>query len=328
MADAKAAAQGAEATTTESLSLLDQIVDQGKVGKDAETRERGKDLVKRFVEEVLEGSITVARDTEAMINARIAQIDHLLSLQLNEILHHPEFQRLEASWRGLKFLMSQSETGTMLKIKVLNVSQEGPAARPAARRGVRPERAVQEGLRGGVRRLRRHAVRRHDRRLLLRQERPGHGAPREDLQRRRRGARAVRLVGVRRPVQPREVHGPRPAARPGQDLRHDRIRPLEGLPATARIRATWRSPRRASSCANPTGARPCPIEAFNYEERVDGTNHDAYLLGQARPGRSPRTSTRRSPPTAGAPRSAAWRAVVSSRGCRSTTSAPKRASWS
>ena len=39
---------------------------------------------------MLEGSMTVARDTEAMINARIAQIDHLVSLQLNEVMHHPD----------------------------------------------------------------------------------------------------------------------------------------------------------------------------------------------------------------------------------------------
>src|SRR6187549_193435 len=125
MAETQAAGgQAAAFTSGAEVSLLDQIVEQGKVGRDAETRERGKDLVKRFVAEVLEGSITVARDTEMMINARIAQIDHLLSLQVNEILHHAEFQRLEASWRGLKYLMSQSETGTTLKIKVLNVSKK------------------------------------------------------------------------------------------------------------------------------------------------------------------------------------------------------------
>ena len=111
MAETQANAQGASYTAdTESLGLLDQIVEQGKLGRDAQTKERGKDLVKRFVAEVLEGQMTIARDTEAMINARIAQIDHLLSLQLNEILHHAEFQRLEASWRGLKFLLNQSET--------------------------------------------------------------------------------------------------------------------------------------------------------------------------------------------------------------------------
>ena len=123
MADpTKAAAQAV--TTDAELSLLDQIVEQGKLGKDAEAKSKGKDLVKRFVSEVLEGAITINRDTETMINARIAQIDHLLSLQLNEILHHPEFQKLEGSWRGLQYLLKQSETGTMLKIKVLNVSKK------------------------------------------------------------------------------------------------------------------------------------------------------------------------------------------------------------
>src|ERR1051325_4828611 len=59
-----------------------------------------------------------------MINARIAQIDHLVSIQLNEIMHHPAFQKLEGSWRGVKYLMDQSETGVMLKIKILNVSKK------------------------------------------------------------------------------------------------------------------------------------------------------------------------------------------------------------
>jgi type VI secretion system protein ImpC len=68
--------------------------------------------------------MTVSKDVEAMINARIAQIDHLLSIQLNEILHHPSFQKLEGSWRGLKYLMDQSETSDQLKIKVLNCSKK------------------------------------------------------------------------------------------------------------------------------------------------------------------------------------------------------------
>jgi len=124
MAEAQTGAAASASYAATEGSLLDQIVESGKVGRDAESRERGKDLVKRFVAEVLEGSITVGRDTEAMINARIAQIDHLLSIQLNEILHAPQFQQLESSWRGLKYLLSQSETSTMLKIKVLNVSKK------------------------------------------------------------------------------------------------------------------------------------------------------------------------------------------------------------
>jgi len=119
----KAAAQSADAKTTES-SLLDQIVEQGRFGKESVARERGRDMVKEFVAQVLEGEMKLSRDADATINSRVAQIDHLISLQLNEILHHPAFQKLEASWRGIKYMMDQSETSAMLKIRVLNVSKK------------------------------------------------------------------------------------------------------------------------------------------------------------------------------------------------------------
>ncbi len=119
----KASGQSAGAKTTES-SLLDQIVDQGRFGKEQVARERGRDMVKEFVAQVLEGEMKLSRDADATINARVAQIDHLISLQLNEILHHPAFQKLEGSWRGIKYMMDQSETSAMLKIRVLNVSKK------------------------------------------------------------------------------------------------------------------------------------------------------------------------------------------------------------
>jgi type VI secretion system protein ImpC len=125
MAEAAVSTQASGATLdAQESSLLDQIVEQGRFGVEAASRERGKDLVKEFVAQVLDGSMTVAKDAEMMINARIAQIDHLLSLQLNEILHHPQFQKLEGSWRGLKYLMDNSETGVGLKIRVLNVTKK------------------------------------------------------------------------------------------------------------------------------------------------------------------------------------------------------------
>ena len=89
-------AQAAE--QVEEQSLLNQIVDQGHFSE----RQRGKDLIREFVTQFLEGSMTASRDTEAMINARIAQIDHLVSIQLNEVLHNAQFQKLEGSWRGLR----------------------------------------------------------------------------------------------------------------------------------------------------------------------------------------------------------------------------------
>jgi len=125
MADTKSAqAPAAAGEQVQEKSLLDQIVEEGRFGVEPASRERGKNLVKEFVAQVLEGSMTIARDAEMMINARIAQLDHLVSIQLNEILHHPSFQKLEATWRGVRYLMDQSETGTMLKIRVLNCSKK------------------------------------------------------------------------------------------------------------------------------------------------------------------------------------------------------------
>ena len=68
--------------------------------------------------------MNVARDVETMINQRIAQIDHLLSIQLNEILHHADFQKLEGSWRGLRHMVFNSNTSANLKIRVLNVNKK------------------------------------------------------------------------------------------------------------------------------------------------------------------------------------------------------------
>jgi type VI secretion system protein ImpC len=123
----KAGVAGAAQTTEQVASeesLLDQIVAQGRFSRDPAALERGRDLVKEFVAQALDGQMTLSRDAEASIQARIAQIDRLISLQVNEILHHPSFQKLEATWRGIKYLLDQSETNDMLKIKVLNVSKK------------------------------------------------------------------------------------------------------------------------------------------------------------------------------------------------------------
>src|SRR5262245_7587056 len=123
MSKAEAEVQSGAAAQAADASLLDQIAQQGRFGLDTVAQERGKDLIRKFVSEILEGAIIIRPDTESMLNARIAEIDRLLSLQLNEIMHHSEFQRLEGTWRGLKYLLNQTETSTMLKIKVLNVNK-------------------------------------------------------------------------------------------------------------------------------------------------------------------------------------------------------------
>src|SRR5665213_3414375 len=103
-----AAATTTTEETTESTSLLDQIVSSGRFNRDAQSLERGRDLVKEFVNQVLDGSMTLSKDAEVTITARLAQIDRLISIQLNEVMHHPAFQKLEATWRGIKYLLDLS----------------------------------------------------------------------------------------------------------------------------------------------------------------------------------------------------------------------------
>ena len=104
MADTQTAA--APASASEQVlekGLLDQIVEEGRFGVEPASKERGKNLIKEFVAQVLDGSMTIARDAEMMINARIAQIDHLVSLQLNEVMHNAAFQKLFfGGWDGKK----------------------------------------------------------------------------------------------------------------------------------------------------------------------------------------------------------------------------------
>ncbi|MDQ3917444.1 MAG: type VI secretion system contractile sheath large subunit [Acidobacteriota bacterium] len=120
--DKQPEAQGAGGEAAE-VSLLDDIVQKGRMARDEQQRPYARDLIGEFVSQVLDSSIAVGEDTVAMINQRIAQIDKLLTDQLNEILHDPEFQRLEASWRGLHYLVSNTETSTTLKLRLLNATK-------------------------------------------------------------------------------------------------------------------------------------------------------------------------------------------------------------
>lgn len=123
--EAKPAATAAPAAAgAEEGSLLDQIIARGKLARDDNQKSRAKDLVGEFVRQILDEGMTISHDTMAMIQAQIARIDELLSLQLNEILHHPDFQRLEASWRGLHYLVMNTETSTRLKLRLLCLTKQ------------------------------------------------------------------------------------------------------------------------------------------------------------------------------------------------------------
>jgi type VI secretion system protein ImpC len=114
-------ASGAAATT--DIDLLDQIVEQSKVAKSSVEHARAKDLISELVSQVMEGTVVVSDNLAATIDARVAELDRLISRQLSVIMHAPEFQKLESSWTGLHHLVDNTPTGTSLKIKMLNATK-------------------------------------------------------------------------------------------------------------------------------------------------------------------------------------------------------------
>ena len=277
--EAQKAPQGAAAETA-ALALLDQIVEEGRFGKDAAAKERGKDMIKQFVAEVLEGSITMARDTEAMINARIAQIDHLLSLQLSEVMHAPEFQKLEATWRGLRYLIGQSECSAMLKIKVLNVNKKellrDLQRAPEFDQSALFKKVYEEefGVFGG------HPF----------------GALLGDYEFGKSGQDIELLEKVSQVAA--AAHAPFLTASSPEMMNLDSWSQIDQPRDLGKIfdtteYARWKGFRQSEDSRYvaltmprtlmrlPYGKETVPVEGFNYEEGVDGSDHDKYLWGNA-----------------------------------------------
>ena len=123
MAENEIEAAGESTAGEEDLSTLDKIVQEGKMVRDDSQVPYARDLIGELVTQILDEGMTISADTAAMINRRIAEIDELLTKQLNEIMHAAEFQKLEASWRGLNFLVMNTETSPMLKLRLLNITQ-------------------------------------------------------------------------------------------------------------------------------------------------------------------------------------------------------------
>lgn len=107
-----------EATT--GASLLEEAI-----GATRQTPpDTAKELLRTLTEEALSGEVTFNKNLLVTINNAIAQIDAKMSEQLREIMHHEKFSQLEGSWRGLQYLVFNSETSENLKIRVLNASKK------------------------------------------------------------------------------------------------------------------------------------------------------------------------------------------------------------
>ncbi len=120
MSETEKAGGAAAETTEESVSLLDQAIGATKQTEP----ERVQELMKTLTEQALAGTVSFSKNLTVTFNKAIDEIDKKISEQLAEIMHHEKFTKLEGSWRGLHYLVSNSLTGTDLKIRVMNASKK------------------------------------------------------------------------------------------------------------------------------------------------------------------------------------------------------------
>jgi len=115
--------QASAVAVQEEGDLLDRIVEQSKVAKSGSEHARARDIIAELAGQVMQGTVQVSHSVSATIDARVAELDRMISDQLSAIMHAPAFQALERSWTGLRYLVGSTATGPALKIRLLNASK-------------------------------------------------------------------------------------------------------------------------------------------------------------------------------------------------------------
>ena len=115
------AAGGAEATETQTPDEFADLLQQSFKPRTERAASDVDNAVGILIKEALADQALIKDDVLDTIEEMIARLDEKLSDQMNAIMHHPTFQQLESSWRGLHHLVMNSETDATLKIRVMNI---------------------------------------------------------------------------------------------------------------------------------------------------------------------------------------------------------------
>lgn len=110
------------------VSLLEEMLDDAKVRPEDEAYGTTALGLKQLLKEMLTPDNKGARVDKKAVDRMIAEIDEQLSKQVNEVLHHPDVQKLESSWRGLKYMVDNVDFRENIKVEFMNCSKDDLAA--------------------------------------------------------------------------------------------------------------------------------------------------------------------------------------------------------
>jgi type VI secretion system protein ImpC len=110
--------------SAQEASLLDQLLSETRIQPSDEGYEIARRGVAAFISEMLAPAKATEKVERAAVDAMIAEIDRKLSAQVNEVLHHPEVQKLESSWRSLRFVIEKVDFRENIRVDLLSVDRD------------------------------------------------------------------------------------------------------------------------------------------------------------------------------------------------------------
>jgi type VI secretion system protein ImpC len=120
-------AQPEATTVSPEISEFQKLLEPAFKVKNPAQRTAVQNAVQTLAEQALAGTALISDNAIKSIEAMIAEIDRKLTEQINHILHHEDFKALEGTWRGLHYLVNNTETGENLKIRIMNISKKDAA---------------------------------------------------------------------------------------------------------------------------------------------------------------------------------------------------------
>ncbi len=124
MAETEKTTETAQATETLEANDFSALLEKEFKPKSDRAQEAVENAVKTLAAQALADTALISEDSVKTIESMVAEIDHRLTEQINLIMHHEDFQKLESSWRGLHYLVNNTETDEMLKIRILNITKK------------------------------------------------------------------------------------------------------------------------------------------------------------------------------------------------------------
>ena len=116
--------EATQAAETQELSLLDEVMNETKIKPNDEAYGIAKRGIEVFLGELSRSNQAIERLDKALIDQFIAAIDEKMGNQLDQILHHPNFQKIESAWRGLRLAVDRTDFRENIKFEILNATKD------------------------------------------------------------------------------------------------------------------------------------------------------------------------------------------------------------